>query len=155
MCNVFFHPAQGRGHICRILALTHLLGSPLWPKGSHGHIVSRPVAEYVAGMSNVTYYQGEDTSLGIWLSESYLRVSWISSPYFQNHGRCEEDEWIVIGHQISPDHMRECYDKLDEWQEDQLNNKQRNLWFVETLSQRKWLSDLTESMRQQNLVPML
>lgn len=133
---------------------THLLYSPFWPKGSHGHVVSRPVAEYVASMTNPTYYQGEDTSLGIWLSESPLRVTWICSPYFQNHGRCEEDEWIVIGHQISPEHMRECFDKLDEWQAGHFEDKQRNFWFLETRAQRKWMSDVVERRRQDSMFPM-
>lgn len=106
-------------------------------------------------MANVTYYQGEDTSLGIWLSESSLRVTWICSPYFQNHGRCEEDEWIVIGHQISPGHMRECSDKLDEWEDKDYENLQRNFWFTETRAQRKWMSDVAELQHQQEMFPML
>lgn len=121
--------------------------SPFWPKGSHGHVVSRPVAQYIAGMSNVTYYQGEDTSLGIWLSQSSLRVNWISSPYFQNDGHCEEDEFIVIGHQLSEAHMQECFDKMDEWRGDHLEDKQRNYWYVETRAQRKQMSDAAEGRR--------
>ena len=116
--------------------------------------MSRPVAEYVASMTNPTYYQGEDTSLGIWLSESPLRVTWICSPYFQNHGRCEEDEWIVIGHQIGPEHMRECFDKLDEWQASHFEDVQRNFWFLETRAQRKWMSDVVERRRQDSMFPM-
>ena len=102
-------------------------------------------------MTNVTYYQGEDTSLGIWLSQSPLRVTWMCSPYFQNHGRCEEDEWIVIGHQIGPEHMRECFDKLDEWHDSHYEDKQRGFWFMETRAQRKWMSDVVERRRQENM----
>ena len=131
-----------------------MLESPFWPKGSHGHVVSRPVAEYVAGMSSVTYYQGEDTSLGIWLSESPLRVNWISSPYFQNHGHCEEDEWIVIGHQIGAEHMRECFDKLDEWEDHSFEDVQRKLWFVETRAQRKWMSRVNQQKREDMMFGM-
>jgi hypothetical protein len=126
--------------------------SPFWPKGSHGHVVSRPVAEYVVGMTNFTYYQGEDTSLGIWLSQSPLHITWISSLYFQNHGRCEEDEWIVVGHQVGAEHMRECFDKLDEWEEEGMEDKQRNLWFMETRAQRKWISDMREDSRHEPMV---
>lgn len=108
----------------------------------------------MASMSNVTYYQGEDTSLGIWLSESSLQVTWMSSPYFQNHGRCEENDWLVIGHNISPEHMRQCYDKLDEWEDEDLGDKQRRYWFTETRAQRKWLSEFSNSDRRDFLYPM-
>ncbi|KAL7564696.1 hypothetical protein ACA910_021250 [Epithemia clementina (nom. ined.)] len=48
---------------------------PPFPVGSYGYVVSRPVAEFVAHISDsqITYYQGEDTSLGIWLDQSRSR----------------------------------------------------------------------------------
>ena len=124
---------------------------PFWPKGSHGHVLSRPVVEYVANLPNVTYYQGEDTSLGIWLSDAPLAVTWIHSPYFQNHGRCEEDDWIVIGHQLSADHMRECYEKLDEWDAARRHDPARNYWHVETQAQRKWMEQVLRQERHDAL----
>jgi hypothetical protein len=130
---------------------------PYWPKGSHGHVLSRPVFEYVANMSNVTYYQGEDTSLGIWLSESPLPVTWVHSMYFQNNGQCEEEGWIVIGHQLSVSHMRDCFSKLDEWL-DHDNSRQRNYWVLQTRAQRKWMEEAMlseERMEKDGIMQML
>jgi hypothetical protein len=38
--------------------------------------------------TDLVYYQGEDTSLGIWLDESPLSVIWIKSRYFTNDKHC-------------------------------------------------------------------
>ena len=110
---------------------------PYWPQGSRGHVVSRPVASYIAYHRNLTYYQGEDTSIGIWLDESPLDVWWIYSPYFQNHGQCQEEEWLVIGHKLGPDDIRSCYAFLDEWEQTQLNESSRKLFFLESRRQRR------------------
>jgi hypothetical protein len=43
---------------------------PKYATGSYGHVVSRPIAEFVAKNQDTLHdYQGEDTSLGIWLHE--------------------------------------------------------------------------------------
>lgn len=108
-------------------------------------------------MTNITYYQGEDTSLGIWLSESPLRVTWIRSPYFQNNARCEEEEWIVIGHQLSAEHMKDCYQKMDEWNLEKYDNRQHDYWYLETRAQRKWMEEvmLSERAEKDGMIPVL
>jgi hypothetical protein len=69
---------------------------PYWPQGSCGHVVSRAVASYVATLQEYTFYQGEDTSLGIWLDESDLQVTWINSGYFSNERQCMKHVSIVL-----------------------------------------------------------
>jgi hypothetical protein len=108
---------------------------PYWPQGSCGHAVSRPVAEYVAQKATageLTLYQGEDTSLGIWLHEASLKkelhVTWFKSQYFTNNGYCHSREWLIIGHRISPAQMKACYDKSDEWTEEYRLSAGKNLW---------------------------
>jgi hypothetical protein len=120
---------------------------PPWPQGSCGYMVSRAVGNYIAqqydldvnfrskgdtanGLPNepvLQMYQGEDTSLGIWMEQSNLNVSWINSSLFVNHGDCAvpslaassaltaaKDETIAwsIGHRITPEHMLRCYSVL-------------------------------------------
>jgi len=51
---------------------------PTFPLGSCGHIVTRPVADFVTGHSMALLdYQGEDVSLGIWLEKASF-----PNPYF-------------------------------------------------------------------------
>jgi Galactosyltransferase len=98
---------------------------PPWPKGSSGYLMSRSVGMLIAQKYNqdlslmksslkdnvsLPTYQGEDTSLGIWLEAS--NVSWINSEYFVNHGRClpgVDNAWS-IGHRITPELMQKCYE---------------------------------------------
>jgi hypothetical protein len=63
---------------------------PPFPLGSCGHVVSRPVAEYIANhKAKSTQYQGEDTSVAIWMHESPLKVEVPHSDSFENDGRCD------------------------------------------------------------------
>jgi Galactosyltransferase len=70
------------------------------------------------------FYQGEDTSLGIWLDVAttqlkHIRVNWIHSEYFRNDGDCLDNarnhgwgrHWLIMGHQISPEKMLQCYEQ--------------------------------------------
>ena len=61
-------------------------------------------------------YQGEDTSLGIWLDESPLKgkVKFVTSNRFSGslmtwEGKCEDPEFYSIGHNISPEKMSKCF----------------------------------------------
>jgi hypothetical protein len=68
-------------------------------------------------------FQGEDTSLGIWMAQSNLNVTWIDSSLFVNHGDCmvpsslasdassTSNETVVwsIGHRISPEQIFRCH----------------------------------------------
>jgi hypothetical protein len=115
---------------------------PYWPQGSRGHAVSRPVAEYIAQKADageLTLYQGEDTSLGIWLHEASakkeLHVTWFKSQYFTDNGDCHSRQWLIIGHQLSPAQMKACYDTADEWTEEYRNKVSKNLWHMHTQAQ--------------------
>ena len=134
------------GHI-GIDALAHRAGKwaeyqyiprkyPYFPLGSCGHVVSRPVAAYLASQPNLVYYQGEDTSVGIWLNESPLDVWWMMSPFFKNSGRCTKDDYLVIGHQLKPKHMIRCFAKGDEWNDQLYLESRRTLLFLQNRNQR-------------------
>ena len=92
---------------------------PPWPTGS-GHIVSRPVIEYLHQNTDTwVSYQGEDTSLGIWMEKvrPQMDVHRTSSGHFITHsGDCHNKNKFVIGHKISIKKMRECYTTLDEYE---------------------------------------
>lgn len=87
---------------------------PPFANGAEGHVVSRNVAEHVLHYDGFEY-QGEDVSLGIWISEMKLPVIWKDvSGLFVNHGDCYNENYIVIGHDISPDKMINCFkNKID------------------------------------------
>jgi Galactosyltransferase len=139
---------------------------PPWPKGSCGYILNHAVAMIISQNYQsdlqilylptkvrpstsakpyvirerrrdrllVPSYQGEDTSLGIWLQ--YSNVTFLQSPFFVDHGRCNLQEtntlgrnnmpfimdnatkvieaptktipWC-IGHQMSTEHIQRCF----------------------------------------------
>tara|TARA_Y100000389_G_scaffold138216_2_gene135915 strand:- start:3881 stop:7276 length:3396 start_codon:yes stop_codon:yes gene_type:complete len=84
---------------------------PTFANGAEGHVVSRKVAENVY-LFNGIEYQGEDVSLGIWISEMKLPVIWKDvTGLFVNNGDCYNEKYIVIGHNISPDKMLACFKK--------------------------------------------
>ena len=92
---------------------------PPWPSGA-GHIVSRPVIEYLHQNADTwVSYQGEDTSLGIWMEKvrPQMDVKRTPSEHFITHsGDCHNKNKFVIGHSISLQKMRECYKTLDEYE---------------------------------------
>mmetsp|Transcript_5745 Transcript_5745/g.12125 ORF Transcript_5745/g.12125 Transcript_5745/m.12125 type:complete len:521 (-) Transcript_5745:70-1632(-) len=85
---------------------------PPFPLGSYGHIVSRPVAKYVADNAEKLFeYQGEDVSLGIWLDESPLNgiTDFIDGTHFMNNVQnCMVQHMFVIGHDLDPNWMGIC-----------------------------------------------
>ena len=94
---------------------------PRFSLGSCGHIISRNVAEYIVENSEKLFeYQGEDTSLGIWLDEAPTKIK--QSLHVQSIAgmsnrlkdgllkSCVSGRFHVIGHKITPDMMRKCYD---------------------------------------------
>ncbi len=90
---------------------------PNFPVGAYGHVVSRPVARYVADNADVLFnYQGEDTSLGIWLQQSPIseQVQWKTTKHATNKGDCMNKRLFLIGHNIKPAKMRKCFRKADE-----------------------------------------
>ena len=80
---------------------------PPWPKGSAGYVLSRPLVDRLAHR-DVVYYQGEDTSLGIWLQDD-TDVRFASLPNITTTGRCLEKDWFLVGHKLRPSAIRECY----------------------------------------------
>jgi Galactosyltransferase len=108
---------------------------PFWPQGSCGHVVSRAVAEFVAAAPDLTYYQGEDVSLGIWLDESDLATTWVHSEYFSNDRKCLLHAWLIMGHEVTEHEMRECYRHADEWPIEDVKHKHRRYWKVNDLYQ--------------------
>ena len=91
---------------------------PPWPSGS-GHIVSRPVIKYMHdNIDTWVSYQGEDTSMGIWMENvrPQMNVHRTPSRHFITHsGDCHNKNKFVIGHSIPLHKMRECYKTMDEY----------------------------------------
>lgn len=86
---------------------------PPLPSGS-GHIVSPDLLEYIV-THEFTFYQGEDTSLGIFIDEHKLKNVFTTTPHMTTHsGYCLDNNKFVIGHNINPSGMRKCYKYLDE-----------------------------------------
>lgn len=90
---------------------------PPWPNGA-GHVVSRPIARYISENQNSLFNaQGEDVSLGIWMHGAPFQksITWVASDKFISHaGDCRNSNALVIGHQISPLAMKQCFDFMDE-----------------------------------------
>jgi hypothetical protein len=91
---------------------------PFWPKGSAGHVLSRIAAKYFSDMSETLHrYQGEDTSIGIWLDDArqdktLKDVTYIHAKnMFESHGKqaCARPKYMIIGHDLLPDELLECY----------------------------------------------
>jgi len=86
---------------------------PYWAIGSAGHIVSRRVANYVIDNSTSLHrYQGEDTSLGIWLHQWEEKVTYIqASSIMTNEGitLCGNPQYVMIGHDLSLEEIYHCY----------------------------------------------
>jgi len=82
---------------------------PMFPHGA-GHAVSRDLATYVSLHKNSLFeYQGEDVSMGIWISQGAFQADFIVSLAFEGHdGNCENTSSAVIGHNISPEKMVLC-----------------------------------------------
>lgn len=80
---------------------------PPFPFGSCGHVVSRDVAAAIL-QADPHEYQGEDTSLGIWV-HNLSNVSMISTLTFTNRGNCRSSQKIVVGHGLSPEKLRWCH----------------------------------------------
>ena len=90
---------------------------PPFPFGPNGHAVSQGVAEYIVEHTDMLFnYQGEDVSIGIWLDESpiSLEITWVSSKHVSHFGDCKNPNLFMIGHQIKPSKIRQCFQKGDE-----------------------------------------
>lgn len=90
---------------------------PPWPNGA-GHVVSRPIAAYISENRNTLFNaQGEDVALGIWMHGAPFQksINWVKSDKFIPHsGNCKDRNALVVGHQISPLAMKQCFHFMDE-----------------------------------------
>lgn len=94
---------------------------PPWAYGSTGYVMSRVVIDYISSKPSLYYYQGEDVSLGLWLYESPLDMTWMDAPYFAMERKPihEEDVLdhtysVVIGHNLSPEALKTIFTR---WQD--------------------------------------
>jgi hypothetical protein len=94
---------------------------PLWPKGSAGHVCSRAAIKYFSDMSaSLHRFQGEDTSIGIWLDEARKSKALKNVVYihaknmFESHGKdaCQRHKYMIVGHDLRPDEILECHNKF-------------------------------------------
>ena len=83
---------------------------PPLPLGSCGHAVSRDVAEYVVRLDGFEY-QGEDTSLAIWVSEwKGGNVEVIKAPSFNGNTDCQDESHLTAGGRgFSEGDLRGCF----------------------------------------------
>eukprot|EP00656_Telonema_subtile_P051560 TRINITY_DN6967_c0_g1_i2.p1 TRINITY_DN6967_c0_g1~~TRINITY_DN6967_c0_g1_i2.p1 ORF type:complete len:257 (-),score=67.06 TRINITY_DN6967_c0_g1_i2:147-917(-) len=87
---------------------------PRFPLGSCSHTVSRPIAQYVASKRDLFHYQGEDTSLGIWLHEAPFRdqVQFVEvgKQWVSMNGDCGDKSKLVIliGNKHRESELRAC-----------------------------------------------
>lgn len=92
---------------------------PPFPSGA-GHIINAKLLKLI--MNNIddfVTYQGEDTSLGIFFdlmkASNKIKVQLEKSQHFTSHnGECMDKTKFVIGHNIKPSKMRDCYNHMDE-----------------------------------------
>jgi len=127
---------------------------PYWPRGSCGHVVSYSVAKYIGTAKGLTYYQGEDVSIGIWLDEAQRlpvtdenesvlpgrRVTYMNSDFFRHDFSCltsNVDDWLIMGHKMTATEMRECYKHVVEAEAALADDQTLRYWNVETLQQTK------------------
>ena len=81
---------------------------PPFPSGS-GHIISPDLLQYISER-RFTFYQGEDTSLGIFFDENGMSDVFTKTTHITTHsGNCFEKNKFIIGHNINPSKMRMCY----------------------------------------------
>merc|ERR1719220_207688 len=86
---------------------------PRFPVGSAGHVVNRKVAQYfVDNQESLRNYQGEDVSVGIWLSQTnfYEEVKMKNLPFFENNGQCQNREKFIAGHNMNRAKLLKCYE---------------------------------------------
>jgi hypothetical protein len=100
---------------------------PPWPKGSFGYVASSRLARYVVDNKDVLEeYQGEDTSMGLWIDDSpFVRqVKFVTSDRFSTQGNCWDNVDLVkapiyysVGHNLPEERVWRCIEALDEIKE--------------------------------------
>ena len=87
---------------------------PKFPSGA-GHVVNRNLAEWVvAHGDSLVEYQGEDTSIGIWLDQAAFTAQFRTNRIFTSHGgNCFDPGKHVVGHDISAAKMLKCWEQTE------------------------------------------
>ena len=87
---------------------------PKFPSGA-GHVVNRNLAEWIVGHGDsLVEYQGEDTSIGIWLDQASFSAKFEKNRIFTAHGgNCFEPGKHVVGHNIPNAKMRQCWQRTE------------------------------------------
>ena len=87
---------------------------PKFPLGA-GHVVNRNLAAWVvAHGDSLIEYQGEDTSIGIWLDQAGFTARFENNDIFTAHGGdCFNPQKHVVGHNIPADKMMECWKETE------------------------------------------
>ena len=122
--------AQGEGKWKEVSQFKFRGEYPPFPIGSAGHVVSRPIAEYVSTYQDSLFdYQGEDVSLGIWVQIMITTASidniTVTVQYKKIPGMktmvgakfCKDPGIIVIGHDFDDDSLKKCQSFWDEKQQ--------------------------------------
>ena len=86
---------------------------PKYCNGAAGHIISRPLAQYLVDNSEkLIRYALEDASIGIWLSEAPFRdeVNFVDNKLQTMIGfsACIDPKFMVIGHNLRPGQIKIC-----------------------------------------------
>ena len=87
---------------------------PKFPLGA-GHVVNRNVAAWVvAHGDSLIEYQGEDTSIGIWLDQAEFTARFERNNIFTSHsGNCFDPRKHVVGHNIPSTKMLQCWKRTE------------------------------------------
>ena len=83
---------------------------PKFPSGA-GHVVNRRLANWIVEHGDsLVEYQGEDTSIGIWLDQAPFNAKFEKNRIFTSHGgNCFEAGKHVVGHNIPNSKMKKCW----------------------------------------------
>lgn len=104
------HKAHTGGKWKELPQFPHGAIYPPFPLGSYGHVVTRPIVDYVVQYKEALFdYQGEDVSIGIWLKNSLApETKFLNDRRMSNGGDCRKPNLYVVGHDITPPKMEVC-----------------------------------------------
>lgn len=82
---------------------------PPFANGAQGHVVTRRVAREIVDFDGQEL-QGEDVSLGDWIDQLHLPdMKILHRPDLFSLGNCMDKRKVVVGHNISPTYMKQCW----------------------------------------------
>lgn len=82
---------------------------PPFANGAQGHVVTRRVARKIVELDGQEL-QGEDVSLGEWIDQLHLPdMKILHRPDLFTLGNCMDKRKVVVGHNISPTYMKQCW----------------------------------------------